>query len=570
VRRTQPIRPRGAASGSHSVTDTPTQPPDLAEDQRTDPACAAKAPKRPRSVGRLELAVLAIIGLGVALRVQLYAFNPSLTVDEASLALNVMSRSFSGLTDRLDFNQAAPVGFLLSQKLILEAAGATSYALRAVPLAAGIAACLLFYPVGASLVGKRPAVYALLLFAVSQPLILYAATNKQYSVDVAVALSLYGIAGKVRACPSGRRFVLLALAGVLSVLLSHAAAFVLVAVGTVLVLEPTIARRWRPALLALVVVMAWLCTFAVAYSLGKEGIEQIQRSSTHSGGSTLLGTDQPGLLQSYGGIIRSLAGIPSIGHGARTVLALLVIALAVVGFVALVRSRPLTAALLTLPPVIAIVAAALGLYPVFPRTFLFFAPGLILLIAASLTLTVQRRTIRLMLEIALGTVMAVAIYGSVDQLRSPPDTTTAETLRYLTRHARTGDSLYLYLTAEYGFRYYVECGCFGTREDAHRARHFWPIQPAAGFPQFSPPLSSARPRLVAGRTASSKPEDYAGEFQSLLQRKRVWVLVAAANPADEWGLRAFLRKHGARSLQFSMRRGPGSTWVALYDFRGAT
>jgi hypothetical protein len=91
--------------------------------------------------------VFALTAIAVSLRLAYYLLNPSLSVDEASLALNIMHRPFSSLFAQLDFNQAAPAGFLLLQKLLINSFGATPYGLRVLPLIAGVVASLLIYPV---------------------------------------------------------------------------------------------------------------------------------------------------------------------------------------------------------------------------------------------------------------------------------------------------------------------------------------------------------------------------------------------------------------------------------------
>src|SRR5690606_12042987 len=58
-----------------------------------------------------------VVVLGIVLRLRQYFANRSLWVDEASLALNIINRSFGGLTQPLDYNQGAPVGFLFIEKL---------------------------------------------------------------------------------------------------------------------------------------------------------------------------------------------------------------------------------------------------------------------------------------------------------------------------------------------------------------------------------------------------------------------------------------------------------------------
>src|ERR1700752_919017 len=79
---------------------------------------------------------LAAIVTGVALRVWQYAANPSIWVDEAAIARNVLDRHPSQLFGLLDFAQMAPPGFLLGIKLSVTLAGPSEYALRLVPFVA--------------------------------------------------------------------------------------------------------------------------------------------------------------------------------------------------------------------------------------------------------------------------------------------------------------------------------------------------------------------------------------------------------------------------------------------------
>ena len=60
-----------------------------------------------------------LIGLGGLLRIRQYLHYRSLWGDEASLAFNLVNRSFVGLTKLLDYHQAAPVGFLFIEKLFI-------------------------------------------------------------------------------------------------------------------------------------------------------------------------------------------------------------------------------------------------------------------------------------------------------------------------------------------------------------------------------------------------------------------------------------------------------------------
>jgi hypothetical protein len=518
----------------------------------------------------VQIVVPVLIAIAIALRLAYYIANPPVSVDEVDLALNLMHRSYSGLLGRLDFNQAAPAGFLALQKLTVDSLGPTPYALRLIPLVAGIVSSVLIYPVAARIVGRRAAIIALALFAVSDPLMSFAATNKQYSIDVAVALGLYAVALSLPDRTTLRRGVVFALSGIVAVWLSHPAAFVLGGIGMTFVIASVRGRRWRETGMFVAVGAAWLVSFVVAYLLTRSSTEQIQHSIAATGNSVFGGNTKPGVLQTYGGIVRNLLGIPAFAHGVRTAIAVMMIAVALVGLAVLWRSRWAHAALLVLPLAFVFVATEARLYPDEPRTFLFLVPVLLILVAegvGSLTLIKEPRIIALSGASALAILIGTATYAAVDRLRALPGKDSVEAIRYLTQKARTGDSLYVYRTAQYQFRYYVECGCFGDRTEVQKARRLWPIRPDRGHDQFAPALKSVPPRIISGRSAGDTIEDYRHDFEQLRGRSRVWILLIDSSPAAQHAIEVLLSRIGERDEHASRTR------VLLYDLRhgrGAT
>jgi hypothetical protein len=145
------------------------------------------------SKNNVRFGIVLIVGLsllGIILRLYFYILNRSLWLDEASLALNIVNRSFPDLFKPLDYYQGAPLGFLFAQKTIGSLLGYKDYVLRFIPLIAGIASIFLMFIVSKK-IGRQISPYICLgLFVLSPRLIYYSSELKQYSTDVLATLLL--------------------------------------------------------------------------------------------------------------------------------------------------------------------------------------------------------------------------------------------------------------------------------------------------------------------------------------------------------------------------------------------
>src|SRR5215212_6803017 len=90
-------------------------------------------------------AVALLILMGVVLRLRQYLTGRSLWSDEAMLALNIVDRNFAGMFQPLDYDQGAPIGFLLVEKMVNSILGKNELALRLFPLLIGLIDLGLFY-----------------------------------------------------------------------------------------------------------------------------------------------------------------------------------------------------------------------------------------------------------------------------------------------------------------------------------------------------------------------------------------------------------------------------------------
>ena len=224
------------------------------------------APPHRLSVARL--LVVAAVVLGATLRVYGYARNPSLWIDEAMLALNVVHKSPADLLRPLDLNQGAPVGYLLATKLVVTLCGGGEYALRASSLAAALAGLAAFVPFAYRAMPLPAARIAVGLFALSPYLAGYAAEFKQYELDATLAVALFACGRPVWQNTAGRgRLVGLAALGAASVWFSHPALFVLGGVGLAMLLDAVARGDAAGFKRRLLVCGAWAVSFAACYLL---------------------------------------------------------------------------------------------------------------------------------------------------------------------------------------------------------------------------------------------------------------------------------------------------------------
>ena len=180
---------------------------------------------------------------GILCRVVQYIWDRSFWVDEASLVLNIRTKTAAQLLGRLDYHQAAPPLFLLMERGIFHLFGGSEWSLRLLPLLAGCASVVLFARLARRLLSPWPATLALALFCFSDRLIWHPTEVKQYGTDVfvAVLLMLVAVGSRTDERAPVRRLVCLSIVSVVAVWFSYPAVFVFA--GLSLALLPSIVRR---------------------------------------------------------------------------------------------------------------------------------------------------------------------------------------------------------------------------------------------------------------------------------------------------------------------------------------
>jgi hypothetical protein len=510
----------------------------------------------------------AFVGLGCGLRILQYVANRSLSIDESFLALNLIEKSPQQLLNALDFNQAAPLGFLEAEKLAITVFGRSEYALRLLPLLASLLSLVVFYRVAYRLLRPLAATLALAVFALLDPLVYYAATGKQYAFDVLGALLILAAALIVESRPL-RRVELLALAlfGAVLVWFSHASAFGLAALGILLALRWVESRDRKLAPVLLAVIALWTAGFTVEYALSKSNLSRIVGAFQQGGGSAFTpGASGPTWFDDTVDRLRYLVGLKdaasgqpvlgSLASGVSRGLTVLIVIVAAVGFVSLLRRRTRMAIVLAMPPVLSAVASSLHQYPLVGRTLLFALPAVALCIGEGLHVFVAapapKPLTRFAAIVALLCVGAVGILPAVHAVHPRQNEEMKQALRYLGAHHRRGDVLYVSSGAQYAFAYYHLCGC--SPFDPETA---WPFSTIGGREGSSAAVQPRSPNLIieSGRVT--------GDVKPPLGRGRVWALFAESSGNARNEILDSLGKH-RRLLQSFHASGPFAIVASLY------
>lgn len=338
-----------------------------------------------RDPAEWNVAAWAAILPGVALRLWQYLANPSLWVDEAAVARNVLDREAGQLFAALDYGQVAPPGFLLGVKISETLFGGSEYALRLVPLLAGLAGPLLFYLVAREILRPVGSIVATGLFSLAVPLIFFSSNLKQYSSDVAITLLVLGVALRLARSPLTVRGAcgygaLIAF----SLFVSQAAVFAATASGAVLLVE-AFARRRPDFRLRAALVAGWAMATLAAVLHGLSALTPAAEAYLYRfwAHGFLPITGAPAWLWTM--VQNVLAGGPSpnaFDGSLHYPWPALVALLAAIGSVGLSVRSPVSGALVSGPIGLALLASAAHLYPIHARLCLFLLPLFLLALVA--------------------------------------------------------------------------------------------------------------------------------------------------------------------------------------------
>jgi hypothetical protein len=491
---------------------------------------------------------MCILVLGGLLRTAAFMADRSFFADEAALAHNIVSRSFSDLAKPLDESQGAPLGYLIVVKTIVLAAGMNEYALRAWSWVTALASLALFGALARRWLSLRASVLACAIFALCPSLVFFAGEGKQYSSDVLVTTALLYAWARVSEATTIKRVLILGVVGLLATWLSHPAVFVLASIGAILVVKAVRTKEVRLIVTVASVGSVWLASMAFLYLLTVRGLASNQVLLDYWNDSfmplSVFGALK-WLWYSYWEMMKDHFG--GYGEPAGFIVGWL-FAVGVIGL-SVARSSRSFGWLVLGPLLFAVLASAARYYPFGGdggRLLLFTIPLIILGATAGWSMVCADRgwvvpaTLTCVMLLPLG---RLAIKQGQSGIASGHDREELRPLmERMRQEARPGDHVYVFQGARVAFSLYAnEFGYLSGRQ----------LQLHEGHLSFF--------------DNHVQPAEFESELQPLRGSGRVWVVVShgfSRTITDEEAVLSAARKYGSELASYR-ERGAG---VYLFDF----
>lgn len=503
--------------------------------------------ERSRLQRLLQLLLLLAISTGVAIRVYHYIVNRSLFLDEASLTLNLIRRTWSGLFEPLEHYQGAPVGFLLTQKLIMGIFGSGERALRLLPLTASLLGLLLYPAMLARYMGgvhsdlprlrtlHEPdlavVVLATAVLAAANYPVYYAVEVKQYSLDVFFCiLLLYTGAPLLTNAPRRKDLVGFAVAAICAVTFSHPSVFVIAAVVLVGMLVSFRRERWQDTFAVGLTALPAALVFLLLYLLSLQSLTD---------DAVLLNFWEFGFMplppwQDWGWFGRAFKAFLANPAEMTWPAAWLVL---LVGLAAWFRRRWTLGLVTLLIFAFVLVASAARAYPFAARLVLFVLPVVYFMAAEGvrwIARLLNRHAYTTFVWLVLSAVLLYGV-GTITVRRAAQPYSWREHFRpamsFMKEQVRENDVVYCYVNACPQFEYY-----------AYRM----------SFPALD---------LRQGVYFGGFPETTLDDFDQLQGAQRVWVVMSRPHPGDDAAIRAKVNSMGVARTEFSAY----DVDVTLYD-----
>lgn len=474
-----------------------------------------------------------VLGLGLLLRVVVWAQQRSIVMDEANLLRNYAEKTYGQLFQALDYEQYAPPLFSVVVKGCIQAFGNNELAARLFPLVCSMATVVLFRRLCLRWLPGPFACLALGFVAFGQIFVDYATECKQYATDGLVVLGLLEVGHWALRRPLTTRLAVgMAALGMVAVWLSMPAIFALAGIGLWwLVLR--LRQHDTPATLRIAVIGAcWAGSFLLYFFLLLNSSAKLSNLQTFHQDYFLAFPPRSGAQLRLLGSQLSLMADRAIG---KTVLALILAAVGFgVGVWQFLKARGEGVWFFLFPIGACLAASALHYYSLVPRLTLFFLPLVVLVVFKGIATLAAGRV-----AFPVFMVLSVVVLLNQQRLRNlvkPFYSDFAEVrdgLEYIARHRRSTEKAYMNYNVAPVARYYL-------------VNHTPPMR-----------LDS----IILQRTDNASDETMHQDIIRLRQQgaSRLWLLYDRADDSFS----QFAATQGRIAQRFDFQRG----YVLLLEFR---
>jgi hypothetical protein len=482
----------------------------------------------PRERLAMGLTIGLVLCIGIASRVRVVQLSGGLVRDDAAVALSIVQRNEWELLSKpmLD-EQEAPIGYRLVTKEFIRWLGDNETALRMPALVASILALVFYLILVRQVLPARGQVLGFALLAFSWPLAYFAGRVKPYSSDALAAIILLIAAIRaMRRPPTLGSFTTLTIVGIIGILFSFPATFVLAAIGLTLIARSAAAGRLRESIGWIAVSALWLAAFLALYVIVYRSAVNPEQTPWYDKAGAFAPFPPRSIAQlkwyydSLLALFQLAAGL-GVGELAGVVFLFGVCILAATG------QRPLLG-MLIIPLLLALAASALKKYPFIERLLLFGVPMLLTVIAAGLSaVSLTDRSTRILRRLLVAMLLLYPTYMTAKTLASGAigSHDIKPALDHLAEGWQDGDMVYVHDGARTLYDYYVNVMNYKNLR---------------GKPVVIGLIRGRRDGLSEYLTK------YAKDLERVHGGKRVWFLFGMASPEyipesehilDAWGTR---------------------------------
>jgi len=420
---------------------------------------------------------LFIIILGFFLRLYHYFINRSLWLDEGYLSSSLLRFNYLQLiTGPLDYQQKAPVGFLLIVKVFLNIFGHNQYGLRIVPLLSGLLSILIFVPVAKYFLKSSGIIVAMAILCISPAFVYHSVEIKQYSTELLCSILSFYLFIKYRALSGFKEIIIWSLGGAAVLWFSYSALFIVGGIGLGLSVYYLFNKQWHIFFKSLIPFITWFTSFIFLYvffinktpdaewvvnwfrfygdfmplppkSLSDLGwfLTSFYRMLDYPLGLLWNFVDSGAQMHSYSPLIK-MPFLPFI--------------LLAAGIYYAFKSSSQDFCALIFPMLLVLLASGLELYPLTERFWLFLTPILLILIGTGLDGLLKIRQVKL-LKVIIFVLLLLSPF--IQSFQSITNSATfykhkksyqKELFDMISREYKTGDAVYVYWNELPGFKVY--------------------------------------------------------------------------------------------------------------------